>query len=152
MAKQDGRFELVQDRKGMVWDLLLYVPTVLILVAIGLKLWYSPNQNWSYLLLFLGSFFFFVGMNRILKTRLMIIPNAAVAFEIAKQHVRIFLRSGDQVDLVKDLRFFKEVGGKSFALTGIDLSGKKHQLIFHAGQFADRAHFNNARSLLEVYR
>lgn len=152
MAKQENRFELIQDRKGMLWDLLLYVPTVTILIAIGLKLWYSPNQNWSYLLLFLGSFFFFVGINRILKTRLMIIPTAAIAFEITRQYIRIYLRNGDHIDLVKELRFFKEVGGKSFALTGIDLSGQKHQHIFHVGQFADLAQFNNAKSLLEVYR
>lgn len=152
MAAKESRYELVEDRKGMVWDLLLYVPTVTILVAIGLKLWYSPNQNWSYLLLFLGSFFFFVGANRILKTRLMILPSAPIAFEITQQYIRIELRNDDQIDLVKELRFFKEVGGKSFAVTGVDLSGKKQQYIFHQGQFTSLDTFNNAKSLLEVYR
>lgn len=58
MASKERRYELQQDRKGMVWDLLLYVPTVAALLLIGGKLWFGPNQNWAYLLIFLGTFFF----------------------------------------------------------------------------------------------
>lgn len=152
MAQKERRYILVQDKKGMIWDLLLYVPTVVFLVAIALKLWFSADKNWSYLLMFLGSFFFFVGANRILKTRLMILPSAPVALEVGKERVRVELRNGDHVDLVKDVRFFADFAGKSMALTGMDLSGKKQQYVFHRGQFAADNAFDDAKSWLQIYR
>ena len=147
-----ARYEFREDRKGMVWDLVLYVPTVAALFSIAAKLWYSANQSWSYLLVFLGSFFLLGGANRILKTRLLFLPTAPVALEIAKSLVRVHLRSGETVDLVKNVRFYSEVGGKTFALTAMDLSGKKQQYIFHAGQFQDEAAYKSAKAYLEVYR
>ena len=145
-------YEFKQDRKGVTWDLLLYVPTVGALFSIAAKLWFGPNQSWSYILVFLGSFFLLVGMNRIMKTRLLVIPSAPVALEVAKGQVNIRLRSGQVVGLVKDVRFFSEIGGKTFALTGMDLSGQKRQYVFHLGQFQDEAAYKDAKSYLEVYR
>ncbi len=152
MSQQEARYTLAQDKKGMAWDLLLYVSTVIFLVSIAMKLWYTADKNWSYLLMFLGSFFFFVGANRILKTRLMILPSAPVALAVDKQRVRVELRSGDIVDLVKDLRFFADFSGKSLALTGMDMSGQKHQYVFHRGQFSVGGSFDDAKSRLQIYR
>ena len=63
----------------MMWDLLLYVPTVLALFAIGLKLWFGPTQTWAYVLFFMASFFLFAGANRVLSGRLMLLPSAPCA-------------------------------------------------------------------------
>ena len=71
----------------MQWDLLLYVPTVTALALIALKLWFGPNHTWSYLLLFLASFFFIAGVNRILSSRLMLLPSSVVALNINKQRM-----------------------------------------------------------------
>lgn len=60
----------------MVWDLLLYVPVVVVLFSLGLQLWYGSGSSWSYLLVFLATLFFLIGANRILKTRLMVLPSA----------------------------------------------------------------------------
>ncbi len=136
----------------MAWDLLLYVPTVIFLALISLRLSYGPNSGWSYLLMFLASLFFFVGANRILKTRLMLLPGAPIALEIDKDRVTLALRNGSSVVLVKELRLFSEIGGKTFALTGMDLEGRKQQHVFHVGQFASDSEFRDAKSHLEVYR
>ncbi len=145
-------YELQQDRRGVIWDLLLYVPTVLALFSIATKLWFGPNQSWSYLLVFLGTFFLLVGANRILKTRLLLLPTAPVAVGISKGQLSIRLRGGKTVDLVKEVRFYSEVGGKTFAITGLDLSGQKQQYVFHLGQFQDEAAYKSAKAYLEVYR
>lgn len=136
----------------MVWDLLLYVPVVVVLFSLGLQLWYGSGSSWSYLLVFLATLFFLIGANRILKTRLMVLPSAPVALEIERESVAVQLRGGSRLVLVKDLRFFSEIGGKTFALTGMDMGGAKHQFIFHAGQFPSDGDFKDARSRLEVYR
>ena len=44
------RINLAQDRKGMVWDLLLYVPTVTALLSLAAKFWYGDDINLAYLL------------------------------------------------------------------------------------------------------
>lgn len=136
----------------MVWDLLLYVPTVLFLGIFALRLSYGPNSNWAYLLMFLASLFFIVGANRILKTRLMLLPSSPHAIEIDKDRITLGLKNGESVVLAKELRFFSEVGGKTFALTGMDLEGKKQQYVFHAGQFSSDAEYKSAKALLDVYR
>lgn len=130
------RFNLSQDRKGMVWDLLLYVPTVAVLLSMAAKFWFAEDVNFAYLLLFLGSFFFIAGANRILKTRLMLLPSAPVAIEIDKPVTRLVLRNGGRVELVKDLRFYSDYAGRSFGLTGLDKSGRRLQFVFHKGQFS----------------
>jgi len=63
MAKRK-EFPVHPDKRGVWWDLLLYVPTVIALMLIGLKLWYSGKEGWGYLLEFLATFFAFVGANR----------------------------------------------------------------------------------------
>ncbi len=136
----------------MAWDLLLYVPTVIALFSIGIQLWFGAQHNWSYLLVFLAFLFFFIGANRILKTRLMILPSATTALEIDQNRIILEQRGGAHLVLIKNLKFFSEVGGKTFALTGMDGSGKKQQSIFHLGQFPDEARFKDAKARLEVYR
>lgn len=145
-------YTLIQDRRGMIWDLVLYVPTVIALLSIGGKLWFGPNQNWSYILFFMGSFFFITGANRVLGGRLMLLPNAPVAIGIDRQNVGVQLKSGSRVDLVKNVRYFADYAGKSFGLTGLDINGKKRQFVLHKGQFATVQEFNDLRSLLAVYK
>lgn len=152
MGSDSQRYVLHQDKQGLIWDLLLYVPTVAILVAIGFKLWYSANQNWTYLLLFLATFFFISGLSRILKTRLMALPSAPVALDVSKQRVHLDLRNGASVELVKDLRYFPDYAGKSMAITGVDLNGKKQQYIFHRGQFSSESEFKELQGQLSIYR
>lgn len=147
-----ARYPLTPDRKGVVWDLLLYVPTVAILATIGLKLWYGANHEMAYVLFFLASFFFIAGANRILKTRLMLVPAAPVALDIGKDRARLELRSGEHIDLVKGLRYYADTQGKSFALTGTDVLGKRQQYIFHRGQFAEEAAFKQINTLLKIYQ
>lgn len=145
------QYELIPDKKGVMWDLLLYVPTVTALGLIAAKMWYSPNQTWSYLLVFLASFFFIAGANRI-AARLLFLPSAPATLSISKHAVRIKLRNGSDVDLVKDLRFFSDYAGRSFGLTAMDLSGKRRQFVFHKGQFSDEKAYKNATDALRVYR
>lgn len=149
---EPSRFTLIQDRKGLIWDLLLYVPTVVFLFLIGLKLWYSPDQVWSYVLFFMASFFFITVANRILATRLMLLPSAIVALEVARQQVTLTLRNGQRVDLVKNVRFYTDYAGKSFGLSGMDLLGKRRQFVLHRGQFSQQNQYNDLRALLNVYR
>jgi len=136
----------------MAWDLLLYVPTVLALGSFGLKLWYGGQQSWGYLLFFMACFFFIAGANRILGGRLMVLPNAPVSMDVSKKRVLLQLRNGNKIELVKDLRFFSDYAGKSFGLTGLDLSGRKRQYVFHRGQFGGETGFNDLKSILSVYR
>lgn len=151
MAKKQYRISLVQDKIGMYWDLALYVPTVIFLTSIGLKMWYSADKNWAYLLMFLASFFFIIGANRIVKSRMMLVPSSPVTIEADKQRVLCGLRSGEQVELVKGVRYFPDFSGKSFAITGLDLKGGKRQYIFHRGQFADEEEYKELREFLRIY-
>ena len=131
----ETRFDLSQDRKGMMWDLLLYIPTVVALLSVAAQFWYGDNPNLAYLLVFLASFFCIAGANRILKTRLMILPSAPVAIEIDKALTRLVLRNGKCVELVKELKFYSDYAGRTFGLTGLDNSGQRLQFVFHKGQF-----------------
>jgi len=145
-------YALIQDRRGMIWDLVLYVPTVIALLSIGGKLWFSSDQSWSYVLFFMGSFFFITGANRVLGGRLMLLPNAPVGINVERQNVGVQLKSGRQVNLVKNVRYFADYAGKSFGLTGMDVDGKKRQFVLHKGQFETVQAFNDLRSLLAVYK
>jgi len=147
-AKQ---YSLVQDRRGVMWDALLYIPTVGALFLIALKLWYGPNHMWSYILVFLGSFFFIVGLNRVL-SRMMVLPSSPIAIEIDKQGVYLNLRNKQRITLIKDVRFFPDFAGKSFGLSGIDLAGKRYQYVFHKGQYPSPAEFDEIKTQLNVYR
>lgn len=132
----DTRFSLVQDRKGMMWDLLLYVPTVIALLSMVAKFWYGGDVSLAYLFSFLASFFFIAGANRILKTRLMLLPTAPIAIEIAEQVTRVIMRNGENVELVKDIRLFADYSGRSFGLAGLDKLDQRLQFVFHKGQFS----------------
>jgi len=132
----DTRFNLVQDRKGMMWDLLLYVPTVVALLSMVAKFWYGGDVSLAYLFSFLASFFFIAGANRILKTRLMLLPTAPIAIEIGEQVTRIIMRNGENVELVKDIRLYADYSGRSFGLAGLDKLDQRLQFVFHKGQFS----------------
>ncbi len=151
MAKVNN-FQLAPDKKGVVWDLLLYIPTVVFLTSIGLKMWYSvSDQSWAYVLFFAASFFFLTGANRI-ASRMMLLPSAPAALEVAKQSVALVMRSGERIELVKELRYYADSAGKSFGLVGLDLNGKRRQYVFHRGQFGGEALFKDIRSILSIYK
>ncbi len=145
------QFDLVQDRKGVVWDLLLYVPTVVALGSIAVSYWYRDEQNMGYLLFFLTCFFFIAGFNRIFKTRLMLLPSAPISLKISEQNLGLQQRNGTQVDLVKNLRYYSDYAGKSFGISGLDGTGKLLQFVFHKGQFATVDQYNSAQTLLKRY-
>lgn len=132
----ESRFFLKQDRKGMVWDLLLYVPTVVALASMATKFWFGGDINLAYLFVFLASFFCIAGLNRVLKTRLMLLPSSPVAIEVEQQMARLLLRNGGQVELLKDLRYFPDYSGRTFGLTGMNGGGQRLQFVFHKGQFS----------------
>lgn len=146
----DTRFNLVQDRKGMMWDLLLYVPTVVALLSMVLKFWYSGDVSLAYLFSFLASFFFIAGANRILKTRLMLLPAAPIAIEIGKQVTRIMMRNGEKVELVKDLRLYADYSGRSFGLAGLNKSDQRLQFVFHKGQFSSLKDYQAIQEMLKL--
>jgi len=143
------RFDLVQDHKGMVWDLLLYVPTVAILASLAANFWYGDNQNLGYLLYFLTCFFFIVGFNRIFKTRLMLLPSAPVCLEVNEQIVGLVQRNGARIDLVNKLRYYSDFAGRSFGISGLNGAGKQLQFVFHKGQFATVSQYNSAQEALK---
>lgn len=144
-------YRLVQDRRGVIWDALLYIPTVGALLLIALKLWYGPNHALSYVLVFLGSFFFIVGLNRVL-SRMMVLPSSPIAIDIDKQGVYLNLRNDQRITLMKEVRYYPDYSGKSFGLSGMDLAGKRYQYVFHKGQYPSPAVFDEVKSLLNVYR
>lgn len=149
MAKSET-FELLQDRKGMIWDIILYLPTVSGLFIAASIFWYGNNQNLTYLLFFLGCFFLYQGVHRVL-ARLMLLPNSPLALDISKQRVLLKLKNGEHTELVKDLRYYSDYAGKSFGLTGMDLVGKKRQFVFHKGQFGGDDTFKRVGAALKVY-
>lgn len=151
VVKKQYQVSLVQDKTGMYWDLALYVPTVIFLVSISLKMWFSADKNWSYLLMFLASFFLIAGANRILKSRMMLVSSAPISIDVDKQRVLCGLRSGEQVELVKAVRYYPDFAGKSFAISGLDLNGNKCQYVFHRGQFEDENEYKDLREFLRIY-
>ena len=146
----DTRFNLVQDRKGMMWDLLLYVPTVVALLSMVLKFWYGGDVSLAYLFSFLASFFFIAGANRILKTRLMLLPTAPIAIEIGKQVTRIIMRNGEKVELVKDLRIYADYSGRSFGLAGLNKLDERLQYVFHKGKFSSLKDYQAIQEMLKI--
>lgn len=144
------RCELVRDRRGGLWDALLYVPTVIGLGSVALMFWYQGNHSLGYLMLFLASFFLFQGVHRILG-RLLLLPSAPIALDISKQRVALELRGGARVELVKDVRYFADYAGKSFGLTGMDLNGARKQFVVHRGQFQNDEVFKKTATALKVF-
>lgn len=121
----------------MVWDLLLYIPTVTALSAFAANAWYGENPNLAYLLVFLATFFLIAGANRVLKTRMMLLPSAPIGIEADSQApcVRVLLKNAQIQEMIKDIKVFKDYSGRSIGLTGLDGGGKRLQFIFHKGQF-----------------
>ena len=151
MANQSD-FNLVEDKNGVIWDLVLYIPTLIALVLLAYKYWYSGDENITYMLMFLTTFIFLIAFNRIFKTRLMMLPSSPVSFSVSKKGVSVVLRNGLSVELIKDVRFFTDMAGKSFGLTGVDLEGAKKQFVFHKGQFADVEQFDGSKARLRAFK
>ncbi len=120
----------------MLWDLLLYIPTVTALLAFAANAWYADNSNLTYLLVFLASFFLIAGANRVLKTRLMLLPSSPVGIEATRQQATLLLRNGQRITLMKNIKLYRDFSGRSFGLTGLDSTGRRLQFVFHKGQFA----------------
>lgn len=149
MAKSEN-FQLQQDRRGVTWDALMYIPTVAGLGTGAFLFWYDQNQGLAYLLFFLSCFFFYQGVHRILG-RLMLLPKSPVTLDVSKQRILMKLRNGESVELVKDLRYFSDHAGKSFGLSGMDMMGAKRQYVFHKGQFANNEAYGKAGEALKVF-
>ena len=149
MAKSE-QFELIQDRKGVLWDLAMYIPTVAGLCTAAFIFWYKPNHALAYLLFFLGCFFFYQGLHRVLG-RLIILPTAPAKLDVNKQRVIVELKNGKTIELVKNVRYFSDYAGKSFGLTGMDASGAKRQYVFHKGQFSDQGTYQRIGGSLKVF-
>jgi hypothetical protein len=148
------QYTLHPDRRGMIWDLLLYIPTVIVLSTIGLDSYFEDNINLSYLLFFLAAFFAIAGTNRILKTRLMIIPTAPIAMEVSSDGPCVILlqKNGEKLSLVKSIQYFADYSGRSFGLSGLNSDGVKKQFVFHLGQFESKEVFETLQlSLKELY-
>jgi hypothetical protein len=143
------QYNLVADRKGMVWDLLLYIPTVVALASIGTGFWFSDDHSTGYLFYFLTCFFFIAGVNRIFKTRLMLFPTAPTSFSLDDQRVILQQKNGVQVNLIKTIKYYSDYSGKSFGLSGMDGAGKQLQFVFHKGQFASAEEFDSAQAILK---
>src|SRR5487761_2439357 len=90
------QFDLVPDKNGMAWDLLLYIPTVVALASISASLWYGGEHNTSYLLFFLACFFFIVGYNRIFDTRLMYFSTSPVQLRVGQDSLILVQKNGIQ--------------------------------------------------------
>ena len=150
-TSKDRRYRLIPDKQGMIWDAVLYVTIIFFLFMSAAKMWYTPYKDWSYLLVFLGTMFIFVAINRIVRQRMLLFPNSAIGIELGKDKVVLELRSGKVTSLVKDVRFFSTYTGKAFAVTGIDMEGNKQQHVFHKGQFASETDFKEASDMLRVY-
>jgi len=76
MSKSES-FLLGRDRKGVLWDVLMYIPTVGGLAGVSAMFWYDGNKGLAYLLFFLACFFFYQGLHRILQ-RLVLLPSSPV--------------------------------------------------------------------------
>lgn len=151
MAIKEKHVVLHQDKKGMWWDLALYVPTVVFLLSLSAKFWFSGNQNLTYVLLFSGSFIFLAGANRILKVRMMLLPASPISIDATRQRILLELRNGEKIELAKKVRFYADYSGKSFAISGMDLSGRKQQHVFSIGQFQSQNEFTEMREFLRIF-
>lgn len=149
---KETEFDLQKDKQGVIWDLVLYIPTLIALIIIASKLWYSGNQSFSYMLVFLTTFIFLIAFNRIFKTRLMLLPSAPVKFAVSRKGVVLTLKNNNVIELIKDVRFFTDTVGKSFGLTGVDLTGKKQQFVFHKGQFLSQTDFDASKAQLRAFK
>lgn len=152
MAADAKKYEFVRDTRGMTWDLALYIPTTVALILVGSRLWFAGDHGFAYAVVFATTFIILIGFNRIFKTRLMMLPNAPTAISVSKAGVDLTLKNGAQIQLVKDVRFFSDLAGRSIGLAGTDLTGKAHQHIFHKGQFASESEFGEVKASLRIFK
>jgi len=140
------------DMRGALWDAVLYIPTVSILAFYGLTFWYAQqHMPWAYLLWFMACFFLIAGATRILR-RLLVLPSASVGLDVdKKRNVTVHLKGGQNVVLVRDVRYFKDYAGRSFGLSGADHDGKKWQFVFHRGQFESESGYARLNKVLEAF-
>ena len=103
----------------------------------------------GYLFYFLTCFFIFAGVNRVFKTRLMLFPTAPVSFSVVDQGIVLEQKNGQQVNLIKNVKYYSDYSGKSFGISGLDGSGKQLQFVFHKGQFKLGDRFDSAQILLK---
>lgn len=154
MAKrwEEVQCQLQADKTGVLWDLLLYVPTVGFLMLMGVRLWYAHGDDEliGQVLMFLGFFFLMVGGARIFR-RLLILPSAPIALDVNRERVKMSLKNGSTIHLVKEIRYFADHAGKSFGLTGSDEKGVKRQYVFHRKQF-DEVVYQDLVKSLERYK
>jgi len=152
LANRIEKETLRADMRGVLWDAVLYVPTVSILAFYGLTFWYGEKHlPWAYLLWFMACFFAIAGGRRIMG-RLLLLPKTPVAIAVDKKRkMNIFLKSGETVALTRDLHYFKDYAGKSFGLSGMDAAGKKWQFVFHKGQFKTESGFSQVVRVLEAF-
>ncbi len=152
MARPIEKIKLQPDKGGVVWDLVLYVPTVSVLAFYGLTLWYGEKYlPVAYFLWFMACFFTLAGGKRIMG-RLLMLPQTPVAISVdKKRQASIYLKSGETIALVSELRYFKDHAGKSFGLTGQDAGGKQWQFVFHRGQFKSESNFSELVRVLEAF-
>ena len=147
MAKTE-EYRLVKDKNGVIWDALLYVPMVTGLALGAAIFWHQSNQGLAYLLFFLACFFFYQGLHRILG-RLILLPANPTMLDVSKRMVTLWLKNGQKIELIKNLRFYSE--SKTIALTGMDSGGASRQYIFHKGQFEDETQFKRASASLRIF-
>jgi len=153
MAKSNAfACELHADKRGVIWDLVLYIPTVGFLLLWGLKMYFGSEDNIiAYVLLSLGFFFLFVGFNRVSK-RMLWTPKSPVGLDVDSKRVLMQTQNGETMSLRKDVRFFRDTAGKTFAITGLDSRGEKQQLIFYRGQFPSTQAYDDMVRVLDRYR
>lgn len=145
----EKKIKLVPDQKGVIWDLLLYVPTVIALASIATSFWFGDDHNLGYLFYFLTCFFVIAGVNRIFKTRLMLFPSSPISIEFADQTIGLEQKNGVQINLIKNIRYYADYAGKSFGLSGLDGSGKQLQFVFLKGQFVTTEEFDSVQLTLK---
>jgi hypothetical protein len=143
------RYTLCRDTHGVLWDALLYVPTVSALGLFAISNWYDDKAAVAYLLGFLACFFLIAGANRILTTRLMLLPTAPVAIVVGPDAVDLILKNGAIVALRRELKLYREKSARTFGLTGLDEQGKRRQFIFHRGQFGSDGDFQAVMGSLD---
>ena len=146
MTGAAARHALIRDPRGMLWDALLYVPTVSALGVFAVSSWYDDKVPVAYVLGFLACFFLFAGANRILTTRLMWLPGAPVAIDVGDHCVDLVLRSGRVVSLRRELKLYREKTLRTFGLTGLNEAGRRCQFVFHRGQFRTDSDFQAVMS------
>ena len=137
----ETRYTLCRDYRGMLWDALLYIPTVFALSLFAASNWYQNQTSVAYLLGFLACFFLIAGANRVLTTRLMWLPSAPVAIETGATAANLILKSGEVIKLQHELRLYRDRSGRSFGLTGMSEQGTRRQFVFHRGQFSSESDF-----------